>query len=320
MAIGGGDERRSGAIAIGFSLAAAFGWATYYPLVLAVSPGTSSSAIIVLPFAFGGLAYAVVAFAEGHGAELGRIWFDPEAYVRTALILGTQLAILASTYLTGPVDASLLALIGDVVVTPIVAASLLGRYRRNLGTPLFGLGLLLSLAGGALAILAGGRLGAVPRAGWLAVVFMPIAVGFYFVLSARAGERRAYSAIVAQSMIAAAIGGVVLAPLLPGGLAGIGHVASWPLGVLVVTGLTSFCLAPLLYFRAIERVGLVFPPMLMTGIPFFTLLLSAVFLGQVPPPLAILGVPVAAAGGVVAVHAYRRGAASPGTPRGSSGG
>ena len=56
---------------------------------------------------------------------------------RVAFLMGMQLSVLASTLLAGPVDTSLLALIGDVIATPILAAWLVGLYRKQIGTPLF---------------------------------------------------------------------------------------------------------------------------------------------------------------------------------------
>jgi hypothetical protein len=47
--------------------------------------------------------------------------------------------------------------------------------------------------------------------------------------------------------------------------------------------------------------------MLMTGIPVFTLLLSATVLGIAPALLGVLGVPIAALGGVLALTAGSRG-------------
>ncbi len=105
-------------------------------------------------------------------------------------------------------------------------------------------------------------------------------------------------------MLAAAVVGLLVAPWLPGGEAGVFHVARLPLVILGATGLTSFFLSPVLYFRAIDRIGLVLPPMLLTAIPVFTLLLSALVLGLALPLLAILGVPVAAVGGILAIRAY----------------
>ncbi len=307
---------RNRALAIGLSLIAAFTWATYYLFVLWVSPGTPPSAIVVYPFVFGGGAYAALALVQGHAAAFGRVWRTSDAYVRVAFLMGMQLSVLASTLLAGPVDTSLLALIGDVIATPILAAWLVGLYRKQIGTRLFVAGLVTSLLGGTMAILGGQRLAPVPYVGWLAVAAVPVMTAFYFVLTARAGETAPSSAIVAQSMLAAAVVSLVIAPLVPGGWSGILHIAPLPLAALAATGLTSFFLAPLVYFRAIDRVGLVLPPMLMTAIPVFTLLLSAGVLGLGLPLLAVLGVPVAAAGGILALRAYTASAAPAQLPSG----
>jgi drug/metabolite transporter (DMT)-like permease len=295
------------------SLAAAFLWSTYYLFVLGVSPSTRPSAVLFYPFLGGGAAYAIWVLARGDGPRLGRAFADPRAYLRVGLLLGMQLSVLAATYLAGPVDASLLSLLGDVVATPLVVAALFAEHRRELRAPALVAGLLLSLAGGTLAIAGGHPPAAVHDLGWLAVVAVPLTVAFYFVLSARAGATIPVQVVVAQSMAAAAVGALAIAPLLPGGLAGIVSVRPLPLALLLVNGLSSFFLAPVLYFRAIERAGLVFPPMLMTGIPVFTLLLSAAILGIAPAAVALLGVPVAAVGGLVALSAGASGPDRPAT-------
>ncbi len=293
-------------IAAALALIAAFVWAAYYPLVLELRGGTPPSAVLFYPFAFGGVAFALMSAGSGAGAPLVRQFVAPGAYLRTALLLLMQLTVLAATYLTGPVDASLLSLLGDVVGTPLVVAALFASHRRELGSPAFVVGLILSLAGGSLAIAGGRALGAVHDAAWLTVVGVPASVALYFVLSARAAVAAPADAVVGQSMLAAAVGCLVLAPLLPGGLPAILRVGAVPLGLLAATGVTSFFLAPVLYFRAIGRAGLLLPPMLMTGIPVFTLFLSAAFLGISPPPLGLLGVPVAVGGGILALAAGTR--------------
>jgi drug/metabolite transporter (DMT)-like permease len=285
------------------SVLAAFGWSTYYPLVLWVTPGAAPSAIIVFPFLFGGVAYVVWTILRGEGWALRKEFASPSAYGRTALLLGMQLSVLAATYLTGPVDAALLALLGDVAATPLVVALVFGAHHEELRRPLFLLGLALSIAGGSMAIAGGQSLGAVHDLGWLVVAVVPATVGFYFVLSARAAERSSSSAVVGQSMIAAAAGGALLSPLLPGGWAGWATVGSGPLAILALIGLSSFFVAPILYFGAIARVGLVLPPMMMTGIPVFTLILSVVLLGLTPPVLGLLGIPVAVSGGLAVLRA-----------------
>jgi drug/metabolite transporter (DMT)-like permease len=305
-------------VAVAFSLLAALGWATYYIFVLAITPGTAPSAVLVYPFLFGGAAYAGWSVAEGHGATFGRLWGDPTAYLRTGLLVGMQLSVLAATYLTGPVDASLLSLIGDVVATPVIVALVLGQHREEIRSALFVVGLVLSMTGGTMAIVGGESLTGVRGWAWLVVPAVPITVAFYFLLTARANERAAPSAVVGQSMLAAGFVLVLLSPLVPGGWPGLVKVGAGPWLVLLVTGLTSFFLAPVLYFGAIQRVGLVVPPMLMTGIPVFTLLLSAVVLHLSLPVVGVLGIPVAIVGALLTLRAERRGrppgAANPSGP------
>jgi len=305
---------RLGAAAL--ALFAAFLWATYYLFVLATRSSAGTSAILFYPFLGGGLAYAAWVVRRGQGRYLARLFGDGRAYLRLALLVGMQLTVLAATFLTGPVDASLLSLLGDVVLTPIVVAALVAAHRPELKAPVFVGGLVLSLVGGTLTIAGGGSFGAIHDVGWLVVVGVPVTVAFYFVLSARAGAELPIDAVVAQSMVGAAVVALVAAPLVPGGISAIVRVAPIPALLLVVNGLVSFFVAQLCYFHAIERAGLVFPPMLMTGIPVFTLLLSATVLGLAPAPLAVLGVPVAAVGGILALAAGAN-AARP-EPAGSS--
>jgi drug/metabolite transporter (DMT)-like permease len=187
-----------------------------------------------------------------------------------------------------------------------VVAALFSEHRRELRSPLLVVGLVLSLAGGSLAIVGGHGLAAVHDLAWIVAVTVPLTVAFFFVLSARASSGLGITVVAGQSMVAGSVGTALVSPLLPGGVAALVHVGVVPLALLLVNGLSSFFVAPLLYFRSIERAGLVFPPMLMTGIPVFTLLLSAAVLGLAPTTLALLGVPIAAVGGIVAVAAGGR--------------
>ncbi len=284
------------------SIVAAFAWASYYIFVLALTPGVAPSALLVYPFLYGGVAYSAWAVLSGHGRAFVQVWWEPAAYLRTALLVGMQLSVLSATYLTGAVDASLLSLIGDVVATPLLVAFLLGAHQAHLRSPLFALGLLLSLAGGTMAIVGGQNLAVVRDWGWLVVPAVPLTVAFYFLLTARANERAPPSAVVAQSMLASALVTAALAFAVPGGYAGLGVVAPGAVLLLVVTGVSSFFIAPALYFLALERVGLVIPPMLMTGIPVFTLLLGALVLRIDLPLIAVLGIPVAVAGALLTLR------------------
>jgi len=288
--------------AIAATLLAALLWAFYYVFVLWLTPGTAPSAILCYPFLAGGIAYAGWAVGTGHRQAFIALWADPRAWARVGLLFGMQVSVLAATYLAGPVDASLLSLIGDVVLTPIVVALLLGAYRSHIATPLFAIGIVVSLAGGTMAIVGGQSLSAVQGWGWLAVVGVPVTVAFYFLLTARANRTLPPSAVVGQSMLAAGVLTLVVAPLFPGGWHGLVTVAPLPALLLVLCGLTSFFLAPALYFLALDEVGLVIPPMLMTGIPVFTLLLSAGILGIALPLIGVLGIPVAVVGAVLALR------------------
>ena len=311
-------SRRTWAWAILASVLSAFAWATYYLFVLWVTPGTAPSAILAYPFVVGGLAYAGWAVVTRHGRVFVALWSDPAAWARVGLLVGMQVSVLAATYLTGPVDASLLSLIGDVVLTPILVALLIATYRPSIATPTFAVGIVVSLAGGTMAIVGGQSLAAVHGWGWLVVPGVPIFVAVYFLLTARANRRSAPSAVVAQSMLASGLVFLVAAPLFPGGWHGLVTVSVRPMILLALCGLTSFFVAPALYFLALSDVGLVIPPMLMTAIPVFTLLLSAGVLGIRLPIIGILGIPVAVLGGVLALRAEST--TEPEPPPPSSGG
>lgn len=294
---------RTRLVAAALALLAAFLWSTYYLFVLTVRASTPASAVIFYPFVGGGLAYALWVLAHGDGRVLASTFAQPTAYVRVGLLLGMQFSILAATFLTGPVDASLLSLLGDVVATPVLVAGLVAEHRAELRSPLVVGGFALCLAGGTLAIVGGHGLAAVHDLGWTVVAAVPLLVALFFLLSARAGVRSPVSVVVAHAMIVAAAGALAVSPLVPGGLAAIVRVGDLPLVLLLVNGFASFFLAPLLYFRSLEQAGLVFPPMLMTAIPVFTLFLSAAVLGIAPALLGLLGVPIAAIGGIVALAA-----------------
>jgi drug/metabolite transporter (DMT)-like permease len=303
--------------AVALSLLAAFLWALYYPLVLWAKPGASPSATIVYPFVFGGLGYAGYCLARRLGAPFWRLWREGGAWIRTGFLVAMQLSVLATTYLAGPVDSSLLSLIGDVVLTPVIVAFLWSSHRGNIGTSGFTAGLVLSLVGGTLTIVGGQSLGRVEGLGWLIVPAVPLSVAIYFLLSAQENERTPPVAVVGQSMVSAALLAIVLSPLLPGGAGSLGTLTPEALGLLAVCGVTSFFLAPLLYFRAIAEAGIVIPPMMMTGIPVFTLLLSAFVLYLGLPLLAVLGIPVCVGGALLTLWA-ESGPAPPGDAPGAS--
>ena len=306
-------DRRYLLAAVGLPLAAAFLWAAYYIFVLGVTPGTRPSAVFVYPFLFGGAAYTVWCWTEGHGRVLLRMWLAPSSYLRVALLLGMQLSVLASTYLAGAVDTSLLSLIGDVVLTPVIVAVWFLAYRGRFDSPLLWLGMGLCLLGGGLAIVGSTGLTAVHDWGYVVVIAIPLTVAFFFLSAAKENERSPPSAVVGQSMLAAGVIGLVLSPLLPGGVTGIVAIAPLPLLLLVATGVTSFFIAPALYFESLRRVGLVVPPMMMTGIPVFAAILSWGLLGIAIPLIGIVGIPIAVVGALIALRGETQGA-PPGAP------
>jgi drug/metabolite transporter (DMT)-like permease len=293
--------------AVGLPLLAALLWASYYIFVLGITPGTRPSAVFVYPFLFGGALYSVWCIAEGNGAALARIWKQPAAYVRVGFLLGMQLSVLASTYLAGAVDTSLLSLIGDVVLTPIIVALWFVTYRGRFDSPVLWLGMALCTVGGGLAIVGNQGITVLHGWGYLVLVGIPLSVALFFLATARENERSPMSAVLAQSMLAAGVIGIALTPLLPGGVANLGTVGAVPLLVLAVTGITSFFVAPLLYFESIQRVGLIVPPLMMTGIPVFAALLSWGVLGIAIPWIGILGIPIAVGGALLALQGETRG-------------
>ena len=60
------------------------------------------------------------------------------------------MTVLASTFLTGAVDTAIFALIGDVVVSPLLVMVLLGERRDRLRSLPFPLGLTLAMTGASL--------------------------------------------------------------------------------------------------------------------------------------------------------------------------
>jgi len=289
--------------AVVLPLVAALLWAFYYIFVLAITPGTVPSAVFAYPFLFGGAAYTGWSLAEGEGPAVVAVWRQPAAYLRVLLLVGMQLSVLASTYLAGPVDTSLLSLIGDVVFTPVVVAIWLTSYQGRLDSPVLWAGMALCTVGGGLAIVGNQGLTALHGWGYVVLVSIPFSVALYFLLTARENERRPARAVVGQSMLAAGLVGLVISPWLPGGASGLLVVDPVPWLVLVATGVTSFFLAPALYFESIRRAGLVVPPMMMTGIPVFTALLSWGLLGIAIPWIGILGIPIAVGGALLALRA-----------------
>ena len=292
------------------SLTSAFLWATYFFFVLAMTPGTAPSAVATYPFLLGGGMYVAWAVYWGHGRVVLQLFGEAQAWFRVALITIMQLSVLACTYLAGAVDTSLLSLLGDAGMTPLLAMVVLREGRHRARSPLFMGGLLLASLGATLTIVAGG--GASPFHGWSIVIapLVPLSVGGFYILSAQAGQTRPSSALVGQSTLAGGLVCLVIAGGLPGGWQGLLVTVPLPILLLVLLGALSFFLAPALYFRAVARSGIVLPALFQVMIPIFALLLSMVLLHQIPTPVGLLGIPVAVVGGLLAY----RGAQAPAPP------
>jgi drug/metabolite transporter (DMT)-like permease len=289
-------------IAAVLAVVAAFLWATYYFFVLGVTPAVAPDALVFYPFLVGGLAYLGLAVSQGHTRDFARLFVQPLAYLRIALMTSMQLLVLAATYLLGAVDTSLLALLGDVVLTPILLMGLLAEGRERARSVAFLLGLILSTAGASLTIAGGGGAQPVRGLGWAVAILVPVVVAAYFIAAARESRRTPTAAVVAHSILGAAVATLVLSPLTPGGIPGLGVSSLFDIGVVVALGLTSFFLAPWLYFRAIQTAGMLLPAVLMATIPVFTLLLSALVFSSVPAALGIVGIPIAVVGAVLALR------------------
>lgn len=289
-------------VAAAAALLAAFIWAGYYFFILALTPTTRSAALFTYPFLFGGLTYTGWALRSGHGRIWLSLWASPMAWARVALIVTMQLSVLASTYLAGPVETSLLTLVGDVVMTPALLLLLFGEGRAQARSPSFLAGITLSTLGASLTIIGGTALHALPLVALPLAVIVPASVALYFLASARANRRLPSPAVVGQATLGGGLIGIVLSPLFPGGFASLAIPSVGALLLLVALGVTSFYLGPVLYFWAIERAGMILPALLMSTIPVFTLLLAVLIDRSLPAWLATAGVPVAVLGAILALR------------------
>ncbi|MEM0128728.1 MAG: DMT family transporter [Thermoplasmata archaeon] len=280
-------------------------WASYYVFVLWLAPGTGTAAILVYPFAIGGLAFVAVAAAEGGLRTWAVLWADPASYLRIALVTGMQVATVEVTLQAGPIDSALLALIGDVIMVPVLLMAVFGEDRALGRSPWFLGGVTACLAGGSLTIVAGGAVEGIAGATLVWAPLLVTTIGGYFLLTARAGRRASLGALNGQAFLGAAAAVLALAPVLPGGASGLGIPSASSAALLVILGLTSFLAAPLLYFVAARRGSLVPVAMWMSLIPAFTALLTFLAFGVAPVPLAAAGVPIAIAGAFLALRGER---------------
>lgn len=310
---------RSVLVPSGAALFAALLWASYYIIVLLAAPFVAPSAVFAYPFIIGGVTYLAYIAYRREGAAFWASWRDPWSWVRTGFVLGMQVTVLASTYLTGAVDTAIFALIGDVVVSPLLVVFLLGERRDRLNSLPFPLGLTLAMLGATLTIVGGESLARVSGWGLVLAPLVPLMVAGFFMSAAHDSRSRPASVVVGNSMVAAGIVGVAIAPLVPGGFAGLSVTGIYPWTLLILLGLTSFFLADVHFFWAIGKVGPLAPTTLMAAIPAFTLALQIVFLREAPSDLSLVGIPIAVLGAVLSLQGtHKPWAYVPGPPAGSS--
>ncbi|MGI0140590.1 MAG: DMT family transporter [Thermoplasmata archaeon] len=293
-------------IATAFAVLSGLIWSSYYVFALWLAPLTSAVAVVVYPFLVGGAAFLLWAVVRGEAGVFLRLWKEPASYVRILLAVVMQASTLAATYSAGPVDTSLLALLGDVVMVPLMLMVIFGEDRPLLRSPWFLVGIFGCLLGDGITIVAGHTLSPVSGFVWLVVPAIPISTGLFFLLLAHAARRTSMVALIAQAFLGAGVVCAVLSPILPGGNAGLYTMPPPAVLLLIVMGITTFFVAPYLYFAAIERGGLVPTAIWMALIPAFTLLMSVVVLGLAPEILGALGVPIAIVGAFLALEGQRR--------------
>jgi drug/metabolite transporter (DMT)-like permease len=296
------EPPRAALYAFAVPLFAAFVWSTYYFFVYGATGGVGEAGVLSYPFLVGGGAYFLWALARGEGRVFLSMFGAARAWIRVGLLVGMQMVVLISTYTAGAIDTSLLSLVGDVVLTPLLVMMIFREGRERLGSPVFLTGVVGCAAGATLAILASGS--AQPLAGYARVAgpLVPILVPAFFMAAARESRSIPVAAVVGQANLTAGLVTLPFAPLVPGGVRGLYAVS--PLGVLLVVGLglTSFFLADVLYFAAVDRAGLILPTVLMAGVPVFTLALSWALLRQTPPPIGLAGIPIAVGGAILALR------------------
>ena len=288
------------------ALASALAWASYYVFVLWLAPLTSPAVVIVYPFLVGGVLFLLWAVARGETTSFLALWRDPMAYVRILLAVVMQVASLAGTYSAGPIDTSLLALLGDVVLVPLLLMVLFREDLELARTPWFLAGVFLCLLGGGLTIVGGNTLTPVSGYTVLIVPAIPLSIGLYFLLMARAARTAPLASVNAQAMLGSGVVSAALTPLFPAGTSSLGIDSAVGVGLLLALGVAVYFLAPFFYFAAIERGGLVPTAILMSLIPAFTLVLTITVLGIAPNLIAAFGIPMAIVGAFFALEGQRR--------------
>ncbi|MCI4336827.1 MAG: hypothetical protein L3K17_06495, partial [Thermoplasmata archaeon] len=180
-----GHRRRS--IAVVLSLTAALLWASYYYFILG-APDAHPAALLAGPFLAGAVGFLAAAIFAGHRRAILPLFREPSSYLRAVLLVGMQVGVLASTYLTGAVDTSLLALLGDVVCTPVLLLLLYREGGARFRSVAFLLGMALSTVGAAVVIAGGSSLRPLSGWAWVTAPAVPLVVAIYFLYTARASR------------------------------------------------------------------------------------------------------------------------------------
>jgi drug/metabolite transporter (DMT)-like permease len=288
--------------ATGLALLAAALWASYYGFILGLNGHLSGLALIAYPFIIGGIGYAIYCSLRGEGGAFLRLFRDPAQWGRIGMFLGIQVSVVYITLVNGAVDAALLSLVGDVALTPLLVMAAFSEGRDRLRSRAFVGGLVLSGAGASLTIVAGGSLQGFSGWSWIAAPAEAVLIAAYFVSAARAGRTTPVTAIAGQASLVAGLVALPFALVLPASYGNLSFGGPLEVVLLVGVGITSFFLAPAVYFAAIGRAGIFLPSLLMAAIPVFTLGVAALVAGEYPTALGVAGVPIAVVGGVLAVR------------------
>jgi drug/metabolite transporter (DMT)-like permease len=304
-------------LGVAASTGAAFLWSTYYFFLVLGLPRAPLAPTLIVPFLAGGLGFLALTAGE-RGGGVRRVFTmmtTGPGLLRAALLVFMQLDVVLVTRLAGPVTTALITLLADVVATPLLLYIVWGEGRLRLAHPPFWVGVMLSSLGATLTILIGHTLAfGIPAL--LAGLPLPFLVAFYFLLLNQAGRKDPLPVVVGSASLLGTAFTAVGATLLLGPVAAFGGISLVQYGILVVMGLTSFWLGPWAYLWAAERLSIVIPSVLQAFIPVFTLLLGFLLLPAETPWIAIVGVPLAFVGSVLAIRdpPHRSGAPRAGSP------
>jgi drug/metabolite transporter (DMT)-like permease len=295
-------RRFAGAAPVAAAAAAALLWATYYPFVLAL-PAADLVAVTVLPPLFGGVTSWILAGLARPGGTVGvvRLLAGRSPAVLGGVFLVYQLDGVLATRAVGSVDTSLVVLLADILVTPLLLFAFWREGGERLRYPVFWGGVALLGVGAGLAIGGGAPPSSFGRDAYAILLPLPLLTSLLVLGMDRATRRAPRERVLAAMMLLAfAMGAVVLAILLgPGAVFPPWDVRVYAL--LVLYGATNFSLAPILFFWSAQRISLVVPSVLQAATPIFALALVVLFGFITAPALALVGVPLAVAGGIAAI-------------------